>query len=84
MKISYCFLGFLMMTIGFSQSKQKESPFLDNGVSEQLARFRKHQISNVTYGLSFEIPNKKEEEINARLILDLTLSDLSDSLFFRF
>lgn len=73
-----------MMTIGFSQSKQKESTFLDNGVSEQLARFRKHQVSNVTYGLSFEIPNQKEEEINARLILDLTLSDLSESLYLDF
>lgn len=84
MKNLYCFLGFLMVTIGFSQSKQKESPFLDNGVSEQLARFRKHQISNVTYGLSFEIPNQKEEDINARLILDLTLSDLSESLYLDF
>lgn len=84
MKILYCFLGFLMMTIGFSQSKQKESPLLENGVSEQLARFRKHQISNVTYGLSFEIPNQKEDDINARLILDLTLSNLNESLYLDF
>lgn len=84
MKILYCFIGFLMMTLGFSQSKPKENSFIDNGVSEQLARFRKHQISNVTYGLSFEIPNEKEEEINARLVLDLTLSDLSESLYLDF
>lgn len=84
MKILYCLLGFLMVTIGFSQSKQKESHFLDNGVSEQLARFRKHQITNVTYGLSFEIPNRKEEEIDASLVLDLTLSDLSESLYLDF
>ncbi|MEO8237907.1 MAG: M1 family aminopeptidase [Flavobacterium sp.] len=85
MKILYSFLGFFMMiTIGFSQSEQKENPFLDNGVSEQLAHFRKHQISNVSYGLSFEIPNHKDEEINSNLVLEITISDLSQPLYLDF
>lgn len=85
MKIPYCFLSFFaIITIGFSQSKLKESLVLENGVSEQLAHFRKHQISNVSYGLSFEIPKQKDQEINSGLILDFTLSDLSQSLYLDF
>ena len=85
MKIRYSFLSFFtIITIGFSQSKQKESSLLENGVSEQLAVFRKHQISNVSYGLSFEIPNQKDQEISSSLTLDLTLSDLSQPLYLDF
>ena len=59
MKIFYSFLCLFAITaIGFSQSKLKESLVLENGVSEQLAHFRKHQITNVSYGLSFEIPKQ--------------------------
>ncbi|MNK64095.1 Aminopeptidase N [compost metagenome] len=46
---------------------------LDKGVSESLANYRKQEISDVTYGLSFEIPNKKEEQIKANLVLGVTL-----------
>ncbi|PTT17116.1 peptidase M1 [Flavobacterium sp. HMWF030] len=85
MKIFYSFLCFLAFTtIGFSQSKQKQNLVLDNGVSEQMAIFRKHQISNVTYGLSFEIPKQKQQEINSNLTLDLTLSDLNEPLYLDF
>ena len=85
MKIRYSFLCFFtFIAIGFSQSKQKVNFVLENGVSEQLANFRKKQISNISYGLSFEIPNKKEENINSNLNLELTLSDLSQPLYLDF
>ncbi|CAD0003522.1 M1 family metallopeptidase [Flavobacterium chungangense] len=85
MKIIYSFLSFFaMITIGFSQSKQKESVLLENGVSEQLAIFRKHQISDVNYELLFEIPNQKSENINSQLTLNLNLSDLSQPLLLDF
>lgn len=85
MKIFYSFLFlFTFITISFSQSKQKQNLVLDNGVSEQMAIFRKHQISNVTYGLSFEIPKQKQQEINSNLTLNLTLSDLSEPLYLDF
>ncbi|MCC9018092.1 M1 family aminopeptidase [Flavobacterium lipolyticum] len=81
MKIPYSLLCFFVFTIiGFSQSKQKEKLILEDGVSEQLAHFRKKQISNVTYGLSFEIPPQKQKEINSSLTLNLTISDLSEPL----
>jgi aminopeptidase N len=85
MKIFHSFLCFLAFTtIGFSQSKQKQNLVLENDVSEQLAHFRKKQISDVTYGLSFEIPQQKQQEINSNLTLNLTISDLSEPLYLDF
>lgn len=73
MKILYSFLCFVILVPNcFSQSKSAEVYLLDNGVSEDLAFYRKQEISDVRYALSFQIPNKKEEEINANLILDMT------------
>jgi aminopeptidase N len=85
MKIFYCFLCFfIILTSGFSQSKQNESSLLENGVSEQMAIFRKQQISHVSYGLTFEIPNQKSENINSELVLNLHLADLSQPLYLDF
>ena len=85
MKITYTILCFLAFTtIGFSQSKHKENLVLEEGVSEQMVRFRKHQISDIQYGLFFGIPNQKNEDINANLNLNLTLSDLSEPLYLDF
>ncbi|WP_343613275.1 M1 family aminopeptidase [Flavobacterium sp.] len=79
---SFCFL--MIIAIGFSQSKLKESVLVENGVSEQLAQFRKKQISDVQYVLSFEIPNQKNENIKSDLTLNLNLSDLSQPLILDF
>ena len=85
MKILHSFLAFfLMITIGFSQSRQKEKFSIEEGVSEQLAHFRKKQISDVRYDLSFEIPNQKSDEIKSNLTLNLNVSDLSQSLILDF
>ncbi|MEO7978648.1 M1 family aminopeptidase [Flavobacterium sp.] len=84
MKIFFGFLVyFVFISNSFSQSKQ-ERFFVDKGVSEMVARYRKKQISNVNYALSFEIPAEKQKDINAKLILNLTLSDLSEPLVLDF
>ncbi|WP_026727021.1 M1 family aminopeptidase [Flavobacterium denitrificans] len=85
MKILHGFFAFFIMTtIGFSQSKQNENFIVENGVSEQLAQFRKKQISDVQYELSFEIPNQKNEDINSSLTVNLNLSDLDKPLVLDF
>lgn len=85
MKILHIFLCFIILIPNvFSQSKEKESAFLENGVSEELAHFRKKQISGLQYELSFEIPNQKEENINSHLNINLNLSDLSQPLLLDF
>lgn len=83
MKIFYSFLCFFILIFNsFSQSKANE--LFENGVSEQLAHFRKKQISDLQYILSFEIPNQKSENINSSLIVNLSLSDLSQPLILDF
>lgn len=74
MKIFYFFLlSFLFVNANFAQSESIDVDLLDKGVSQDLAFYRKQEISNVSYGLSFQIPNKKNEDINANLILDLNV-----------
>lgn len=83
MKIFYSFLCFFIL-ISNSFSQVKENELLENGVLEQLAKFRKKQISDLQYILSFEIPNQKSENINSNLIVNLSLSDLSQPLILDF
>ncbi|MDQ6528266.1 M1 family aminopeptidase [Flavobacterium sp. LHD-85] len=83
MKIFYSLLCFFILIFNsFSQSKASE--LVENGVSEQLAHFRKKQISDLHYTLFFEIPNQKTENINSNLIVNLSLSDLSQPLLLDF
>jgi aminopeptidase N len=83
MKIFYSLLCFvLLISNGFSQSK--DNVLFESGVSEQLAQFRKKQISDLHYNLSFEIPKQKSENINSNLIVNLSLSDLSQPLLLDF
>jgi len=83
MKIFYSFFCFFIL-ISNSFSQVKENELLENGVLEQLAKFRKKQISDLQYILSFEIPNQKSENINSSLIVNLSLSDLSQPLILDF
>lgn len=85
MKIFYIFFCFYAFnTLGYSQSNSNKNPYLENGVSEVLAHFRKKQISNVTYEISFEISKKKDQDINSNLNLQLTLADLNQPLLLDF
>ncbi|MFV0555270.1 MAG: M1 family aminopeptidase [Mangrovibacterium sp.] len=47
---------------------------LDEGVSRELAQFRKEHYAEVKYDLSFSIPEKPSENIRASLTLSLTLA----------
>ncbi|KFF16329.1 M1 family metallopeptidase [Flavobacterium hydatis] len=85
MKIIYCFLSFFILTtISWSQSVKKNKFILEKGVSEELAIFRKQQLSEVNYGLSFVIPDKKDQEIAANLVVGFKLSDLSRPVYLDF
>ena len=57
---------------------------ITEGVSKELAVYRKNQVSNVKYGLSFKIPLKKEDPISSKLILELSIHDLDQPLFLDF
>lgn len=82
--INYLFSLVFTISICFSQSNKKQIVLLEKGVSNELARFRKHQITGVSYELSFSIPKEKAESIPSNLNLNLTISDLSQPLYLDF
>ncbi|KAB1156168.1 M1 family metallopeptidase [Flavobacterium luteum] len=85
MKFFYCFISLVFTINGcLSQSNKKQTVLLEKGVSKELACFRKHQINDVSYELSFSIPLEKSESILSNLILNLTLTDLSQPLYLDF
>ena len=85
MKFFYCFISLVFTINGcFSQSNKKQTVLLEKGVSKELARFRQHQIKEVSYELSFSIPLEKSKSIQSNLILNLTLTDLSQPLYLDF
>ena len=57
---------------------------LENGISLELANYRKQQVSNVVYQLDFDIPADKTVPIPASLTLTLTIQDLTNDLFLDF
>ncbi|WP_211229748.1 M1 family metallopeptidase [Olivibacter sitiensis] len=54
------------------------------GISKELATYRKEQISDITYALSFDIPESREQAIPAHLKLDLQIHSLSQPLYLDF
>ncbi|MFI1773025.1 M1 family aminopeptidase [Thalassobellus citreus] len=65
-------------------TKQKQSTLLSPGISLELAEYRKQQVSNVVYNLSFKIPEVKTERISSQLDLNLEISNLEQPLYLDF
>ena len=72
------------ITILSCQNKSESIDLLDVGVPLPMAEYRKHQISDVVYGLSFDIPKNREEDIPAHLNLSLQIKDLGQPLYLDF
>lgn len=83
MKISSCLLCCVLMIFS-CQSVKKPALLLENGISKELAVFRKKQVSGVSYELSFAIPEKKESPILSQLVLHVRLTDLGEPLYLDF
>lgn len=62
----------------------KKPVLLETGISKELAIFRKSQLSDVFYTLSFDIPNKKEESIMSTLKVDLKIKNNKEPLYLDF
>ena len=75
----------LSFAIFISCGKQSESALeLKEGVPKDLASFRKEQVSDVKYKLSFNIPEKLEDSIASRLVLELAVHDTGQPLVLDF
>ena len=57
---------------------------LEKGISLELAKYRKQQVSNVVYHLDFDIPTTKTEPIPASLTLTLIIQGFNKRFIFRF
>jgi aminopeptidase N len=75
---------FLILILSSCTTTVSEEHFYDPGISFELSKFRKQQISDIHYTLDFSIPKNKNERINSYLKLDLTISDLEHPIILDF
>jgi len=57
---------------------------LQNGIPLKMAEYRKEQVSNVIYALTFDIPEERQKPIPSKMKLDLSIHDLSHPLYLDF
>lgn len=77
---------FLLCVVSLMLSCQsaKKPLLLETGISRELAIFRKGQISDVFYTLSFDLPNEKESPIVSTLKVDLKINNNKEPLYLDF
>ncbi len=74
----------LLMLITSCENDQRFRSIFEKGVSKELAVYRKKQISDVNYNLSFKIPLKRDSSIVSSLKLRTNLHDLNLPLILDF
>lgn len=79
------FIKFFSLLLLFScKSSADKTNLLDTGISRELAVYRKQQVSDVTYDLSFDIPTQRDQAIPAQLVLHLQIHSLDHPLYLDF
>ena len=82
--MKYRLLPFITFFLLLSCSSKEDTIRLEKGISLELAKYRKQQVSNVVYHLDFDIPTTKTAPIPASLTLTLIIQDLTNDLFLDF
>ena len=77
-------LSILVLSLFSCQNTSEEETPLSPGISIELADFRKEQLSDIVYNLSFSIPEKIEDSIPATLDLEIYRHDTSQPLYLDF
>lgn len=81
----YGYLFVIGMLLMFScNTGPEDKDLLDAGIPKELAAYRKEQVSDITYTLSFDIPKNREDSIRSHLKLDLQIHSLSQPLYLDF
>ncbi len=78
----YFFLSLLIL--GSACDSKTKVDLLGEGIPLNMAEYRKEQVSNVVYTLSFDIPSERQDPIHSKLKLDLEIHELSQPLFLDF
>lgn len=82
MKIGFFWTFIFFMLCACSVKKPQIK--IEKGISYELAKYRKEQISDIIYTLDFKIPEDKNSPISSILKIDFTINDLENHLFLDF
>lgn len=74
MKLTNIVTLFFLSLLIFGTLGCSNSPNIEPGVSLELAKFRKAQISDINYELNFRIPENEDQEILASETISFTLN----------
>jgi len=74
----------LILLLSSCATVVSDDHFYDPGISLELSKFRKQQVSDIHYTLNFSIPKKKQDSISSFLKLELTVSNLDHPLILDF
>jgi len=66
------------------QQSANRQDLLDVGIPEKMAEYRRGQLSDIHYSLSFEIPEDHGQPIPAHLSLEVTVHALDQPLYLDF
>ncbi|ARV07370.1 peptidase M1 [Polaribacter sp. SA4-10] len=78
------FLYLLCIVFFVSCDKQDNKLKLETGISFELSKYRKQQISDVVYNLHFKIPKEKTNPISSILEVNFIINDLVNDVFLDF
>ena len=83
--MKYYFSFFLCLLFFISCDQKQESKIvLAKGISFELSKYRKQQITDVVYNLDFKIPKEKQQTISSKLELNFIVKDLKNDVFLDF
>jgi aminopeptidase N len=74
----------LFLLVVFSCGREAKKLVLEKGISLELSRYRKQQITEVIYDLDFNIPKVKTDVIFSKLVLKFRVNDISKDVFLDF
>ncbi len=83
--MKHVILVFLIFLFFISCDEEPNSNvFLEKGISLELATYRKRQVDDVKYALTFDIPESKSAVISSTLKISATIKDLTNDLILDF
>ena len=78
------YLKLAVLTALICCSTPPKENLLDQGIPLKMAQFRKQQVSNVNYKMSFDIPDSLDNPVQSELLISLEVKDLNQPLYIDF
>ena len=64
---------FVCILLGSCQANKEPNNLYEEGISLELAQLRKQEIKDLKYGLSFSIPEQKQEAVEGEARIQFSL-----------